>query len=104
MQGRENDLAGLDATVLAISTDDRDGARNLTERVGIRFPVLYDPQAKVISEWGVYNLLGDRLATPSTFVVDKSGRVRWSYIGKSSSDEPSPDTILRQLRAIQSQP
>ncbi|MBM4405279.1 MAG: peroxiredoxin family protein [Chloroflexi bacterium] len=101
MQEREKDLIALETTVVAISTDDRDGARNLVERVGIRFPVLYDPQAKVISEWGVYNLFNDRLATPSTFIVDKAGRVRWSYIAKNIADEPSPDLIIRQLRSIQ---
>lgn len=90
--------------MLAISTDDRDGAIDLIERAGIRFPVLYDPRARVISEWGVYNLLRDRLATPSTFIVDKAGRVRWSYVGKDSADEPPASVIIRQLRSIQSAP
>lgn len=90
--------------MLAISTDDLSGAREIAGRIGIPFPILYDVAAGVVREYGVYNLLGDRLAAPATFVIDRGGVVRWSQIGRSSSDRASAQEILRQLRQLDPPP
>ena len=49
----------------------------------------------------VYNLLGDRLATPSTFLVDQEGTIRWKYVGNSISHRPPIGELLRQLELIE---
>ncbi len=88
---------GLDTEALAVSTDDLAGAETVVERLGLGFPILYDPDAAVVSEYGVYNLLNDRMATPSTFVIDKSGEVRWKHIGKGRYDHATNQQIIDQL-------
>ena len=90
----------LDAEVLAISTDDLSWAQYIVDDVGVPFPVLYDPTAEVVKQYGVYNLLGDRLATPSTFVIDKEGVIRWKFVGKRINARPSVWTVLDQLRGL----
>ena len=55
---------GLDAAVLAISTDHLQGAESVVERLGLDFPILYDPGVTVVREYGVYNLNHDSLASP----------------------------------------
>ncbi|MCH8298371.1 MAG: peroxiredoxin family protein [Chloroflexi bacterium] len=94
-------IRGLDAEVLAVSTDELSGAERAIEYLDLGFPILFDPEAEVVQRYGVYNLLHDRLATPSIFIIDKSGNVRWKYIGRSYNDRPSNQKIIAQLEALQ---
>ena len=55
----------------------------------------------MVKDYGVYNLLRDRLATPSTFIIDKDGVIRWKYIGRSISDRPSTEEVIKQLRQLE---
>ena len=91
----------LDAIVLAVSTDDLSKAQVVAEGLALPFPILYNPDASTVKDYGVYNLLRDRLATPSTFVIDKDGVIRWKYIGKGINDRPSTDEVIDQLRGIE---
>ena len=69
--------------------------------LGIPFPILYDPSTEAPQSYMVYNLLGDGLATPSTFVLDKEGVITWKYIARSIGDRPSVSTILAQLSGLE---
>ena len=93
-------LHDLDAAIFAISTDDLSGAQTIADRIGISFPILYNPDADVVKSFGVYDLRGDSLATPSTFIIDKQGVIRWKYIGSGKSDRPSVGAVLDQLRML----
>ena len=94
-------IRDFDAEIVAISTDDLSNARVMAERVGIPFPVLYDPNADVVRFYGVFNLAGDDLAAPSTFIIDKEGVIRFKHIGTSTSDRTSAQEVLEQLRLIE---
>lgn len=94
-------IRGLGAEVLAVSTDDLRGAEQAVERLDVGFPILFDPDAEVVRRYGVYDLLRDRLATPSVFIIDKGGNVRWKYIGRNYRDRPSNRQIIAQLEALQ---
>ena len=87
--------------MLAISTDDLSDAQTIANMVGLAFPLLYDPDADAVRDYGVFNLLGDGLATASTFVIDKSGTIRWKYVGRSISDRPPASVVLEQLRLLE---
>ena len=101
LSDRYEELQDLSAEVLAISTDDLHGAETIAQRVGIQFPVLYDPDAEVVKAYGVYNKFNDRLAAPSTFIVDKQGVIQWKYVaGDAYYDIPSTEQVLDQLRAM----
>lgn len=86
---------------MAISTDDLSKANLIAERLELPFPILYNPDAATVNDYGVYNLLRDRLATPSTFVIDKSGIIRWKYIGRGINDRPTTKQVLNQLRQLE---
>ena len=90
----------MGAEVLAISTDDLSGAQSIVERVGIEFPVLYNSDTDVVDAYGVYNLRGDSLAAPATFVIDTEGLVRWSYVSSRTSDRPQTSEIIAQLQNL----
>ena len=50
--------------------------------------------------YGVYDLLGDGLATASTFLIDKQGVTRWKYVARGISDRPSESEVLEQLSML----
>ena len=94
-------IAGLDAEILAVSVDKLAGAQRAIESIGLEFPVLSDPDAAVVSAYGVYNLFNNELPAPSTFIIDKQGVIRWEYIGKTSaSDRADNGEIIAQLQRL----
>ena len=101
MQKDYQGIKDLQAEVLAVSVDDLRRAGYVVDRLGLEFPIMYDPQAEVVKEYGVFGLLHDGLATPSTFLIDTQGKIRWKYIGVNISDRPSSRSIFRQLKKLQ---
>jgi alkyl hydroperoxide reductase subunit AhpC len=61
------------------------------------YPILADAEHVVAGAYGVFNLLGDGVATPAVFIIDPSGRVFWSYVGKNTEDRPSAVELLAHL-------
>ncbi len=94
------DIQALNAEVVAISVDDLAGASDIVQKVGIPFPILYDTSRAVPESYMVFNLLGDDLATPSTFVIDQNGVIAWKYVANSIGDRPPTSTILDQLASL----
>jgi peroxiredoxin len=90
----------VNAEIVAISVEDISVGEHVSELLGLAYPVLSDPQHKVVNQYGIYNLLGDSLATPSVFIIDTEGVIRWVYVGQSSGDRPSNEMILEQLRSL----
>ncbi len=87
-----------DVQIVAISMDAVSDARGMAVLTGgAAFPVLAGPGGATTKEYGVYNLLGDDVATPSVFIVGSDGSVRWNHIGDSVSDRPTVEQILSAL-------
>ena len=72
----------------------------MAKMAGASYKLLSDPYGEVIEEYGVYNLLGDGLATPSVFIIGSSRNIEWSYVGKSIGDRPSIGELLARLTLI----
>ena len=89
MQGDYEAITGLQTDIIAISTDDLSQASYVAESLRLEFPILYDPAAEVVRKYGVYNLWNDGMATPTTFVPDRTGKIQWQHIGKTVYDRPS---------------
>ncbi len=90
----------LGAEILAISVESIEMGAGVSDLLQLRYPVLSDPDHRVVDQYGVYNLLGDGMATPSVFVIDREGFIRWSYVGTDTTDRPDNETILEQLSAL----
>jgi len=73
-----DDFSGVDATVLGISPQDVDSHERWIEARHLPFPLLADPDRKVIDAYGVgAPLLGVRR---SVFLVDSEGIVRYKHV------------------------
>ncbi len=85
------------AEVLAVAYQDVARAQTMAQIIQPGFPILADVDHAVADAYKVFNLLGDGVATPSTFVIDKEGRIVWSYIGKDVNDRPSSAQIMPHI-------
>lgn len=88
------------AEVVAISMDATPDAAKMGAHTGARFPILSDPEGRVVRRYGVYNLLGDGVAAPATFIVGKDGTIRWRHVGKNIADRPSAAEVLHRLQGM----
>jgi peroxiredoxin len=88
------------AELVAISMDSREETEELMRELGLNYHVLPDPTGKVVKKYGVYNLLGDGVATPSIFIMSSEKSVNWKYIGESISDRPGNETVLSEIRKL----
>jgi thiol-disulfide isomerase/thioredoxin len=73
--------------------DDEKNVENVRREVaelGIRYPVVTDND---YATWRAY----DVGAWPTIFVLDKSGRIRWTHTGEGAYDET--DQVIRKLLA-----
>jgi peroxiredoxin Q/BCP len=72
-------------------------------RRGLSLPILVDPDRAVTKRYGVYHVFGldaFRTARPSTFLIDRDGRIHFMYIGKSQHDRPDVKTIVVELSRL----
>ncbi len=90
-------FSALGAEIVALSTETLEASVNMIESQKFEYPVLADPEHHVTEAYGVYNLLGDRRATPSVFIVDENGIIIWRYVGQDTRDRPDNEVILEQL-------
>jgi len=86
--------------VLAISTDDLPGAQAMVAKAEAGFPVLADGDAEVVAAYGLYNLRGDSVAAPATFVIDRAGIVRWAHVSTNAGDRPTAGAVIAQLEKL----
>ncbi len=54
------------------------------------FPILFDPESQVAEAYGVKGL-------PTTFLIDKHGRIRYRAVGGREFDHPEVEAIIGQL-------
>ncbi len=65
------------------------------------YPWLLDEDRKVTKAYGVYNRIGMdaiNIARPASFVVDKSGKVRYIYVGNSQFDRAPMQQVMEALK------
>lgn len=91
------DFQVRNAEILALAVHHQAGADAVARVTEAPFPILADPDHAVAEAYGVYNLLGDGIATPAVFIVDTAGQIVWSYVGQNAGDRPGVQTILENL-------
>jgi peroxiredoxin len=85
------------AEIVALAYQDLARAQQMRDLVQASYPILADAQHAVADAYGVFDLLGDGVATPAVFVIDRAGHVTWSYVGKDASDRPPASDVLNHV-------
>src|SRR6266436_8210457 len=96
-------LTALGAQVVGISADSSASHTKFTEKHGLNFPLLADPENKVTGLYGVYkmkSLYGRQFMgiERTTFVIDKSGVVRRVFAKVKVNGHT--DEVLEALKAL----
>jgi peroxiredoxin len=93
----------LGASAFGIVSQRPEKVRTFMAVRGLGLPILIDADRTITKRYGVYHPLGldaFNTARPSTFLIDRDGRVRFIYVGKGQADRPSPETIVAELRKL----
>ena len=99
------ELDKTNAQILAVDPHESWAAKALMKRAGastdeLSFPVLMDPSLTVSATYGVpfqmriHTELSNR---PATFIIDKSGVIRFAKRAATFFDRPNPKTVLSEL-------
>ena len=99
IRSRLDSFMTFDTEVLALSCDPVYALRAFADTDGINFPLLSDfwPHGQVAQAYGVFD--EERgMARRSSYVIDRSGLVRWS-VHNDNSDGRDLAEHLRQLQA-----
>ena len=73
----------------------------MAEHVGASYPVLFDSTHGVTERYGVFDLLGDGVSAPATFVVTQDGEIPLGHVGQDIGDRVPAIAIINGLRALQ---
>ncbi len=78
---------------MAISVDSVEKSRDLAKDLGLGFPLLSDPDLAVIRAYGVEDV-GNEIAWPSEFLVDRGGAIRWRATAQSVGTRPTAGDVI----------
>jgi peroxiredoxin len=85
-------------SLAGISVDPIENNRAMVDKLLLPFPLLSDPEGRVIKEWDVWNDNDGGIAKPSIFAVRRDGSIGWAYVGRDFADRPTDDELFESLR------
>ena len=99
----------------AISVDSPAESRQFAEQIAadgrgaLNFPILSDPNHRVIDAYGVRDSAYDGqkfegIPHATVYLIDKNGRVAWTKVATDYKERPNNEeveTALKNLRAVQ---
>jgi peroxiredoxin len=109
LRDRINDIQSAGAQLLVIDPHESWPAKYFLKDIGLEagdigYPLLLDATNTVSATYGVAMQM--RIHTeisnrPATFIVDRSGTLRYEHRARSFSDRPGVDEILAELRRLE---
>ncbi len=97
------DFDTLGAQVIAVCPDPMEEVARVVETDHLDYTVLSDPDLTSVFAYGVFHEnepRGRRIPRPSTFIIGRDGKVKYAYIGESTSDRPEIATVMDELRTL----
>jgi peroxiredoxin Q/BCP len=82
--------------IIAISADTLSDAQARQGKSGLSFPVIPDPDRTIISNYGAVNVTRGNIAYPAVYVIDKAGKVAFSFADKDMT-RLSADALLKEI-------
>ena len=81
-----------------ISVDPIENNRAMVEKLLLPFPLLSDPDGRVIKEWDVWRDAEGGIANPAIFAIRRDASIGWAYVGRDYADRPTDDELFESLR------
>ena len=90
--------------VVGISVDPPDINQRQSQKLGYTFPLLSDPNAKVIRRYDVLHPgagpKGADIARPAEFILDSNDVVRWVNLTENIAVRARPEQVLEALNQL----
>ena len=109
MRSFQNNLpefAARGIRVVGISVDSPDVNHLQSQKRGYTFPLLSDPNAKIIRRYDVLHRgagpKGEDIARPAEFLIDSNGVVRWVNLTENIGVRTRPEQVLGAFSELQS--
>lgn len=97
--GHEAQYAGADAQVIAVSVDSHFAQSAFADAIGLKDTVMaadFEPKGAVARTYGVY--LDERgVSTRASFVIDKSGVIRYADVKPTPAEVPDEEGYFAAL-------
>ena len=92
MQRLQDRFGDKDFVILGVNmAEDKQTIQQfLRNKVAVRFPILLDKYGDALKRWQVF-------AFPTSYVIDKQGKIRFSLFGSIEWDKTHPVDIIQQL-------
>lgn len=101
--GIHQTLAKQGGTVLAVSPDPPSACKAMVLECKVDFPVLSDPELKVIDRYGLRHVngyFGRDVALSASYLIDTDGSIRWKFVGRTFQDLAHPDKIAQEIAKL----
>lgn len=96
--------------MIAISGDGPEALERMHHDLGLSFPLLHDAGLAISKAYGVReDVTGSTVerrhtSLPATFVVDRSGIVRYAHVGRARDDRPDVEEVLAAVASARKGP
>lgn len=93
----------LGVQIASVSVSSPTQARAFSAHSDLPFPLIADPDRGVIRAYGVYHFLSldaFRMARPSSFLIDRAGRIRLLHVGANQFDRPALAQMLAEAARL----
>ena len=91
--------------VVPILAQRADAVRRYIEETGLPFDVLIDESREVAKAYGVWHRIGLdawNIARPAAFLIDRSGRICYSFVAQRQEQFPTHEQVLEAIVNCQS--
>jgi peroxiredoxin len=103
-QHRLSEFEARGIRVVGISVDPPDANQRHSQKLGYTFPLLSDPNAKIIRRYDVLHPAagpkGTDIARPAEFLLDSNGIVRWVNLTDNIAVRARPGQVLEALNQV----
>ena len=90
--------AGLQVAGIVVDPVENNAA--MVDKLLLPFPILSDPEGRVIRDFGVWSDGEGGTAKPSLFLVEPDGSVAFRYVGEDFADRPTDDELFAAVAAM----
>jgi peroxiredoxin len=84
----------------AIVVDPEENNRAMVDKLLLPFPILSDPDSRVIREWDLLNAAEHNIARPAIFGIRPDGGISYRYVGEDYTDRPTDEELFAGLKEV----
>jgi peroxiredoxin len=84
----------------AIVVDPEENNRAMVDKLLLPFPILSDPDSRVIREWDLLNAAEHDIARPAIFGIRPDGVISYRYVGEDYTDRPTDRELFAGLKEV----